>query len=292
MGLATDEIQISGGLCWPGTFCPVGSGLPLPCTPGYYCEGFGLETPTGLCKEGYYCNGGVATSTPAEQLCTAGHYCPRGSMLPLPCPEGTFSTSRGNINDTVCQHCTPGFICSTKGLDRPNEECPTGYFCMVGTSFVGHLCPPGYYCPSGSPLPLPCEAGSFQPSHGQADCIKCIEGHYCDPSRAASNISNCDNDLALPQVGTISPLLCPVGHFCLPGTETLTQNPCPRGTFSNTTGLCSISQCLLCPPGMYCADVGLAKPSGLCYSAFLALLHLNLVMGFLELLAVEETIAC
>jgi len=37
----------TGGMCPPGYYCPQGSGKPLPCDGGKYCEHPGLALPTG-----------------------------------------------------------------------------------------------------------------------------------------------------------------------------------------------------------------------------------------------------
>ena len=214
-----------------------------------------------MCDEGYYCDGGATTPTPSEHYCIPGHFCPKGSVAPIPCPEGTFSPYQGNINESFCNPCTPGFICSTTGLHEPNGECPAGYFCMIGTVLIGHQCPPGYFCPNGSSLPSPCKAGLFQPSYGQSECIECPEGYYCDPAETADNNTVYDS---LPKMGTVLPALCPIGHVCPSGTRFAIQNPCPRGTYSGMMGLVNTSQCLSCPPGMYCADMGLSDPNGFC----------------------------
>ena len=69
-----------GYYCPPGTAyetqhpCPEGTYNSLPiqqnssscelCPPGSYCEGEGLEQPTGNCSEGWFCTGGAVTSKP------------------------------------------------------------------------------------------------------------------------------------------------------------------------------------------------------------------------------------
>lgn len=40
--------------------------------------------------------------------------------------------------------------------------------------------------------------------------------------------------------------------------------PCPVGTYGNTTGVRQISDCTDCTPGYYCDQRGLTNPSGLC----------------------------
>ena len=35
---------------------------------------------------------------------------------------------------------------------------------------------------------------------------------------------------------TVTPVTCPTGHYCLLGTTTSNQYPCPEGTFNQNTG--------------------------------------------------------
>lgn len=84
-----------------------------------------------------------------------------------------------------------------------------------------------------------CSAGTFSQGQGQSlpsTCISCPGGSYC------------------PFIGTSIPQLCPVNYFCPVGTSSYQLNPCPRGTHSVTTGLTSSSQCVICPPGSWCAS--------------------------------------
>ena len=56
--------------------------------------------------------------------------------------------------------------------------------------------------------------------------------------------------------------VCPEGHYCPTGTT----NPvaCPKGTYSNSTGLEAAIDCVKCDPGQYCDQLGLTEPSGPC----------------------------
>lgn len=42
---------------------------------------------------------------------------------------------------------------------------------------------------------------------------------------------------------------CAAGYYCPLKTAAATDNPCPAGTFSNSTSLYLESQCEDCPPG-------------------------------------------
>ena len=65
---------------------------------------------TGLCTAGYYCPNG---SVSAEDIdCPVGHYCPLGSSTPQPCQNGTFSdnirlTAQVSAVRSCMNLCTP-----------------------------------------------------------------------------------------------------------------------------------------------------------------------------------------
>ena len=69
---------------------------------------------------------------------------------------------------------------------------------------------------------------------------------------------NCPEGYYCPTSATTSELLCPAGSTCPEGTSV--PSPCALGSWSNTTGLTSQSQCMSCPAGSACA-VGSTVPS-------------------------------
>ncbi|XP_037124116.1 zonadhesin [Syngnathus acus] len=69
--------------------------------------------------------------------------------------------------------------------------------------------------------------------------------------------------------GIHTPMLCPKGHYCPPGSTS--GVPCPAGTFSDHMGLSTEQGCELCPPGAYCASSGLEAPSGFCSPGYLCI---------------------
>ena len=102
----------TGGQCEPGEFCPEGSIEPTLCTPGYYCDDYGLANETGECDAGYYCKLGASVSDPKDNvtggLCPVGHYCLQGTYDPYPCPAGYYSNATGNVEFSDCKPCSPG----------------------------------------------------------------------------------------------------------------------------------------------------------------------------------------
>jgi hypothetical protein len=115
---------------------------------------------------------------------------------------------------------------------------------VSNTSF---LCPAGHACPAGSAYPVGCADSTYQPSVGQASCLPCTAGFYCNSNATAQ-------------------LQCPARYYC----PTLTGVPplCPNGTYSSVPGLSSSAQCTACPAGSYCVGGQIA---GVCSAGYLCL---------------------
>lgn len=230
--------------CPPGTFSPVTRLTSLsqcePCTRGQYCATAGLAAPTGPCYGGYFCNRSATEPTPngtypANGLCPAGSYCPNGTLGAIACPPGTFNSIRGQDKSSDCVPCTAGSYCETSGLTAPTGLCTAGFYCLAGASQAADnatKCIPGHVCPAGSPSPVQCKAGTYQPSTGAQECITCPAGYYC-------------------QDGPSLPIPCPIYSYCPANSSTPTQ--CPAGTYNyNATKLGAAENCTHCPTGKYC----------------------------------------
>ncbi|ETO67181.1 hypothetical protein F444_15794 [Phytophthora nicotianae P1976] len=208
--------------CDPGYECPRSDQLPQPCPVGYYSEGAVANCRS--CYPGYKCSLASTNPTPEEDACPMGGYCNPPTTFFL-CPAGTF----GNV--------TAG-----ESIDHACAPCPEGYYCEMGTTpLTRQICPAGFFCPEGTKRASqnPCPAGTFNPNQGQKSsdvCQICPAGSYCP-------------------TGSSQPQPCPQGYYCLEGTRTVNQYPCPAGTFSGPqTGLTIGSQCNECPLGSYCPE--------------------------------------
>ena len=56
--------------------------------------------------------------------------------------------------------------------------------------------------------------------------------------------------------------ICPASYYCPQGSAD--PEPCPVGTYSNSTGLHADVDCILCPAGSYCDQIHMLEPAGLC----------------------------
>ncbi|KAI4904543.1 hypothetical protein NFI96_029611 [Prochilodus magdalenae] len=245
--------------CPPGTYSSLEGAASIedcqPCTPGQYCAEYGLSSPSGPCSPGYYCTLRASSPTPYHNrstdfkerthttedeflalvqmtgdICVRGHYCPSGSVQPVPCPPGTFLSGRGAVSESDCDPCVPGFYCPNWAQSSVELSCPEGWFCPAGTAMAyksGQQCPPGHACPYGSVKPAICLSGTYQSQPAQPSC------HPCPP-----------------------------GFYCLEGASA--PVPCPAGTVSQVKGLHSLLDCPTCPPGLYCNSTALTSPSGPC----------------------------
>ncbi|XP_064629299.1 uncharacterized protein LOC135488586 [Lineus longissimus] len=219
------------------------------CDAGLYCDSPGLMSPRAPCDPGYVCRGGASTSAPVDgktgDVCPRGGYCPLGSGKATPCPLGTYSNITGAINDFDCFECDPGYYCNKVAGGEPTGLCYGGYFCRGGAKTpTQNMSQPGYYAPNGSIHPRKCEEGTYNPYPAASECQACDEGAYC------------------PERGLNQSRLCPMGKYCPLGS--VTPINCPVGTYNNRTGMKLESECLPCPPGHYCSELGGAYPTGKC----------------------------
>ncbi|EDO40915.1 predicted protein, partial [Nematostella vectensis] len=103
--------------------------------------------------------------------------------------------------------------------------------------------------------------------HNESQCTDCTGGFYCELPGKTEVSGPCQKGHYCPSRSISSTsVICPAGRYCPIQTEM--PKLCPRGTFSNNTGLWSDSQCTICTAGSYCGSQGLTEPSGLCRAGF------------------------
>lgn len=264
-----------GDECPTGNYCPVGTATPfkcppgtfnnltaasqpshcLPCSPGKYCNGYGLTSISGDCDPGWFCNRGAYSKRPTilsnlvynnsfdftcpaylvnqtGGVCPVGHYCPRGSHAPLICLAGKY--------------------CDITGLSYPAGNCTEGYYCAPGSNSSKPVtCQAGYYCPAGTSYEIPCPLGTFNPHRSMislSHCQNCTEGYYC-PIQATTNVTfKCMQGYYCPS-GSLrrDAAECTKGHRCKNGSPR--PEPCPAGSYQDNRGQ---YECKVCPEGFYC----------------------------------------
>ncbi|MGH0137990.1 UNVERIFIED_CONTAM: hypothetical protein FKN15_065321 [Acipenser sinensis] len=314
------------GPCPVGHFCPRGTATPqpcpvgtfsnltkqtsedgcIPCLPGHFCGSAGLTAPTGECWEGFYCSqGATVPNSPIRDgrggPCPTGHFCPKTSAAPQPCPGGTYCAVEGQAS---CSPCVEGYYCPVNSSSYAGTECAPGHYCPTGTSSWNQFpCPAGTYNPfsRGASVQdcIPCDPGMIwhyyfalaglhcaSPGLPRASG-QCAAGHYCVGGALTPHPSNGITGDLCPRghycsEGSAVPQPCPPGHYsnttkntalsdCLPcpqGTTLGRESPCPTGTFNNRTGLSDVSECVSCPAGEYCSSAGLSQPTGACMTGY------------------------
>lgn len=315
IGTSQNPTSLTAYNCPIGFYCVAGATTPVECPAGKYGASSGLAASsactdsaagkytimaafadTGLCDPGFYCvatsNGPWATpcaagtfrSTPGAtassdcSACTAGYYCPLGSIYPTVCPVGyyclasvatptycpigTIGLTSGLSTLAGCSSCPEGSYCSTPGLLVPDGFCTQGYLCSAGSSSStpsGTICTAGGYCEPGFPTKRNCPPGSFNSLTGAKDvswCKPCTAGYFC-----------------LGSESTITANTCLAGYYCPIGSYWGKQQIAGPGTYTtagqSTTSQCqppkynpvyAQSSCIDCPAGFYCNAQGMSSP--------------------------------
>ena len=210
--------------CPGGHYCLSGSSSPKACAPGTYNLYSGASSNSSClpCEAGYACP--AAGMSALTISCAPGYFCPQGTVYPerYPCPAGRYSDSVSLISQSACTLCPAGFTCGLHTTSETMTKCRKGFYCPEGTQYGRDL---------------PCPAGSFSSQSqlsSQQECSACNPGNYCSGGNTTISGS------------------CAAGYFCPTGTPSSTYFPCPAGTFSNSLGLYSVTECQRCSPGYFC----------------------------------------
>ncbi|XP_036393698.1 multiple epidermal growth factor-like domains protein 11 [Megalops cyprinoides] len=258
-------------LCPKGHFCLEGSGLPLPCPTGEYQPTPGSDSCIP-CRPGYYCEESIAGD---PWPCPPHSYCPAATMVPQPCPNGTFTPPdiHGLQEEGECLPCPRGMFCRA---GRVLGRCAAGYLCVSGSAEFtpqgpplrnwsqcergvqcASPCPAGFYCVEGADQAEPCPAHTVRASPGgrsRNDCLPCPPRHWCK-----RGLSSATGDPSLH--------LCPAGHYCEGRTGADSEEgggpvECPIFTYRSAPGAGGRGDCHPCPPGSFCNSTGLTGYSG------------------------------
>ncbi len=163
-------------ICPVRSYCPTGSAYPNYCPNGTFGNATGLVSSAGCyncppskycdngavlgdCNAGYFCRYAQNTPSPywdlsaygqpADQLaylmtkdggqCPPGHYCPIGTIDPIPCSNNTVRVDVGGVSQLDCGPCPSGATCA-RGNPVP-VLCAQGKYCIPGLDPID--CPLG-----------------------------------------------------------------------------------------------------------------------------------------------------
>lgn len=205
----------------PSRYCPEGSALPEPTEVGYYAGG-NVEYRDGLTTDShasisnsYSSELGELAGYSSSHVCEAGYYCIGGARMP--CPGGTYGSTKQQTNSTCTGECTEGWYCPVGSVSPYEHAC--------GDSSV--------YCPHASAAPIRVSPGYYTSS----------QFHN---ATAYADMPEGENHQGLRHTAQT---LCEPGYYCL--TDGI-RYACPPGRFGSITGLTSTSCSGSCQAGYYC----------------------------------------
>jgi len=180
--------------------------------------------------------------------CPSGYKCSEtGMTAPAACLEGEYQDQTGQEG---CIACPAGSYCDRQGLQAVSATCPSGFYCQINqVNKHEFMCSTGYYCTAGSSAAIECPTGKYcdRSMLGVAG-TDCLAGYYCDDVQTTQ--PNPDGKT------------CPRGKYC--PANTITPNDCAIGTYNNKLGASTAAECLACPQGKLCDELGLVEPKDNC----------------------------
>lgn len=82
------------------------------CAEGYFCLSTSyLYTPDGNFPDSNFDQGQCEPNTTCAGPCPAAHYCPEGTMDPIPCSNNTYRGVQFGSQEEDCMPCPAGFYC-------------------------------------------------------------------------------------------------------------------------------------------------------------------------------------
>ena len=187
------------------------------------------------CPSGKFLSGGNCVTCPPGMVCavtfdsatcSAGSYCPAGSISETPCLAGSF--------------------CATPSTQ---VQCPINTYCPAGT-VTPIACALNFISPVGSTLLSQCEAAvitvNFAVDGASVD-INQTQFKRALPENVA--LDSYEDVLVLTQGA------CPQGYYC--PVDTTTAIPCPASTYNNDSNAVSVTDCKTCLVGQYCPSASI-----------------------------------
>ena len=163
-----------------------------------------------------------------QQTCTSGHVL--ASSKCVACSQGTYYDS----DKTQCVACRSGFYQNEEGATSC-KQCSHG---LPGVGLEGAYtaaqcnaqCVPGTYSRTGLRPCVPCQKGTYQPSHGRTTCIFCPPG-IPTASTGSATFSQCQVRIR-----------CPPGQYF--SEERQICRICPKNKYQGSPGE---NYCIDCP---------------------------------------------
>lgn len=233
-----------------------------PCEKGYYCE----EGKRLQCPAGFFGNSTSLSSSICSGECPPGHYCPIGTVNPIPCDSSSTYCPKGSkepqiVPDGYYSIGVDNSISTSTTTDNrfryTIKICPLAHFCKNGVRTVcpggtygnkegisapicSGLCLEGFYCPPGSytPFDFPCpNSPKYYCPTGSTHPIPTGEGYYAVNSTRETTGG-----------GYTAQEICPPGSYCIDGIREL----CPAGRYGTSVQMINSSCSGICRAGFYC----------------------------------------
>ena len=265
----TGSSELAGVCCGLGSWSASGSTTCTPCAIGSYTPAMGGNSSASCmpCPAGTSCpaagtlaplpcSEGTNSSSGAGVCCPIGAWAAPGTAACTPCTYNTYSITRAATSAAVCLACGASLFSSLGA----SVCCPIGAWATPSTTQC-NLCPSGGYSSTVGAASFasctPCPAGTWSGSPGSptlALCSPCTPGRFC-PANTSTPINCPPNTYNVDYSSTSASACksCPNSTYSAAGSSTclsIGTTSCSGGTFVDAT---SATLCSPCPAGSYSA---------------------------------------
>lgn len=248
--------------CDAGSFSNVyGSTACTLCASGFFtsqtgvtacveCPGVPPLPPPGAttCTMTFQCVPMAGYYGMPSQTCPYDTYCPKGSMVPIPCPQNVSFAPMGSWSILNCT----AFMMS---------PCRSGYYY---DSIQGKCqkCMAGCYCP-GTDAIIACDAAvNYTSPPGATSILQCIPGDQQMPLLQGVCPDNTQPGLGVVTLQSRLQCRANAGYYYVPGALAVSAIPCPA-SFYCPVGSVVPTPCP--PPPVACPEMGqFPTPNSLC----------------------------
>lgn len=216
----------------------------------------------GVSRLGFYA---LTVGDPTTSLnCLVGYYCATPTQMQL-CAAGSFGSTTVNTAATCNGLCTAGYYCPAGSVSATSIICPVGSYCPIGSgSPVLCTCASSCRIEGMSTNPTCSPIATYTPLQTRTISMRASRCSSVTRTMTVATSLSVSSSVSASALATTSGRVTPSSCYAAAGSYCSALNVallCPAGTYGATTGLTSASCSGPCAGGYYGDKPGMTLPT-------------------------------